>query len=348
MNSASVIGQRLIETALICWLVTGGASAMELRPGDLLVLTDAQTVTRYDPMSGQEEVVLSDPTLRPVHDVAVLSTSEIALLRCCFAGSLIAIVNLDTGEREFIELDFYVQNTLKVTPDGDLLVYGSIEVPGPLDDLGFFGFRDALMRVDRSTGKAESISTGGALGPLGDTVFDSCGDVIAGVGGSPGWGYVRVSSRTGRQTVIPLEFWANPQRGGMDVLPDGDILIVSDFFDRELPDPIVRVDPRDGGMSIVTVLTDDLRFHELATGVGEHFFVTSIRRTALFSQPTVLRVDLETGAQTIVAEPSREPHAIAVVPGDPIPERRRLGQCRSTRFRGFLDYLRSFPLRPVF
>jgi sugar lactone lactonase YvrE len=136
---------------------------------------------------------------------------------------------------------------LTVAPNGSILVA----------DENAFGGRGGVIRVNPSTGKQTEVSSGGDfINPLG-IARTSTGRIILGDETAPGGpgggtgGVFRVNPKNGSQTEVASGGNLNTV-SGVDILPNGTILVANQNGSQGDQGSIVRVNPQTGAQSVMS------------------------------------------------------------------------------------------------
>ena len=150
------------------------------------------------------------------------------------------------------------------------------------------GTAGKLVRMDRETRELSIISQGGALGNAEGLTFDSHGHIVVVTDGGE---IIHIVPETGAQTVTH-----SSERAYQDVAvqADGNLVVVD--FPSAGPCGLFRIDHHDGS---AVRINSGTHFGERPTGVvigtDGHYYVADLESRS------VIRVDKDTGAETIVA-----------------------------------------------
>jgi urease beta subunit len=290
-----------------------------LAPGDV-VLADqgSRKILRIDPATGAQTVVTQGGLLGPVFEprgIAIDSNGDILVSDLYFAGqSRVLRVDSTTGAQSVVTTGGYLQRSFGIAIESD----GSLVVAALDNPLG----ADGLVRVDPVTGVQTPLSLGSLLSdPMGVAIAANGDIIVANDNGElpthESDAVVRVDPQTGAQTLVTSSVYPENPDGvpaGIALPADGSILL----SDTSFYGGVVQVDSTTGAQTQVAsrlvpgTLIDRPRSIALDAGRG----------LLIADRDTVVRLDLGTGAQTVVAQGGNvvTPFAIAVVPSPAAPD----------------------------
>jgi hypothetical protein len=313
-------------------VLASSTSAIELAPGDLVVLERQLKLHRIDPITGDRELFFDESVPGIFESIVVTPDRKILVLASSTQGPLVR-VDPATGDYEVLPLEVRPSSTMALAPDGDLYVVAFGPTTSVLD---VEGVEYQLMRVDPDTGSATTVAPTFSS----SIAVSTCGDAIVGPE------LERVSVATGLRMSIPSEVSLSPAPRSMASSSTGALVLLEPPDDSDTV-PIVRLDPASGTTELVSSVQTFESSTPLALGLDDEIYVVTRHRFGRH----LLRFDPDTGEQTHVTglgALARHPEALAVVPDDTPPTRRELWRtalrCRLERWQLYFDVLRGFPM----
>jgi hypothetical protein len=143
-------------------LVAGPCYASTMRSGDIIVLTQAGTIIRVDPLNGSQSVVASGGFLSGADGIAVNAAGEIFVVA---AGDTVVRVAPSTGDQMIVSAGGVLRDSRDITiaANGDLLL-PSVRRCCPVQEAN-------VVRVDPATGVQSNVLLEGPglrlIGPVG-------------------------------------------------------------------------------------------------------------------------------------------------------------------------------------